>query len=156
MTDLINRQDAINVVAELVSSMSVCASMDECRGMKNMQERAVRAIADLPSAEPDDVGTDACASCPGYKVFFTKDDISDVEILSGLRSQYSCFEEYEEPVYHALSEAIKAVSAQSEPQNPYSICDLCVYNPPSSMDGKPCSMCVAQDKPRDDGSWSYG
>ena len=23
-------------------------------------------------------------------------------------------------------------------------CDLCVYNPPSSFDGKPCTICVAE------------
>lgn len=47
-------------------------------------------------------------------------------------------------------------SAQPEQQwIPCSVCDLCIYNPPSSMDGKPCSMCVAQDKPKDPDSWSY-
>lgn len=25
----------------------------------------------------------------------------------------------------------------------HSPCDLCMYNPPSSMDGKPCSYCPA-------------
>ena len=25
-------------------------------------------------------------------------------------------------------------------------CDLCRYNPPSSSDGKPCSMCVAEGR----------
>lgn len=25
-------------------------------------------------------------------------------------------------------------------------CDVCAFNPPSSMDGKPCSMCVAVPK----------
>lgn len=64
------------------------------------------------------------------------------------------------PVMVDKADAYKALanlpSAQPEPQKPYSICDLCIYNPASSMDGKPCSMCVAQDKPRDDDSWSYG
>lgn len=32
---------------------------------------------------------------------------------------------------------------------PTSVCDLCIHNPPSSMDGKPCCMCVAQEKPKD-------
>lgn len=27
-------------------------------------------------------------------------------------------------------------------------CDLCMYNPPSSMDGKPCSICPACAIPR--------
>lgn len=25
-------------------------------------------------------------------------------------------------------------------------CDVCRYNPPSSADGKPCSMCVAEGR----------
>lgn len=25
-------------------------------------------------------------------------------------------------------------------------CDVCAYNPPSSMDGKPCSLCPARGK----------
>lgn len=35
--------------------------------------------------------------------------MTTVEILSDLRAQYSCFDESEEPVYRALSEAIEAV-----------------------------------------------
>lgn len=26
-------------------------------------------------------------------------------------------------------------------------CDLCVYNPPSSLDGKPCTYCPATGRP---------
>jgi hypothetical protein len=28
-------------------------------------------------------------------------------------------------------------------------CDLCKFNPPSSMDGKPCTMCVADGRAED-------
>jgi Lar family restriction alleviation protein len=28
-------------------------------------------------------------------------------------------------------------------------CDLCKFNPPSSMDGKPCTMCVADGRNED-------
>ena len=38
--------------------------------------------------------------------------MTTIEILSELRSNYNCFDEQEEPVYRALSEAIKAASAQ--------------------------------------------
>ena len=35
------------------------------------------------------------------------------------------------------------------PQNePLSPCDVCMYNPPSSMDGKPCCMCPASPPER--------
>lgn len=36
----------------------------------------------------------------------------------------------------ALNRAVKALRRASP-------CDLCRYNPPSSGDGKPCSMCPA-------------
>lgn len=32
------------------------------------------------------------------------------------------------------------------PSAPLSPCDVCIYNPPSSMDGKPCSMCPAEGR----------
>ena len=41
--------------------------------------------------------------------------MTTIEILSELRSNYNCFNEQEEPVYRALSDAIKALSAQPEP-----------------------------------------
>lgn len=49
--DTISRQAAIDAVAELVSSMSICISIDECHGMKRMQSSAIRALNNLPSME---------------------------------------------------------------------------------------------------------
>ena len=31
-------------------------------------------------------------------------------------------------------------------QDPISPCDVCKYNPPSSTDGKPCTMCLAEGR----------
>ena len=53
MSDLISRQDAVNAIVEITTTMSVCSSVDECHGMKRMQGMAVRAIEALPSAEPE-------------------------------------------------------------------------------------------------------
>lgn len=36
-----------------------------------------------------------------------------------------------------------ALSALQEREKRKSPCDLCAYNPPSSCDGKPCTMCPA-------------
>lgn len=55
MSDLISREAAIEAIAELVSTMSVCVSTDECRGMNWMKQRAIKAIESLPTAEK--VGT---------------------------------------------------------------------------------------------------
>lgn len=43
----------------------------------------------------------------------------------------------DEAISDAYGMAIKALKAISP-------CDLCVNNPPSSMDGKPCSCCPAE------------
>lgn len=67
--------------------------------------------------------------------------MTTIEILSELRSNYNCFNEQEEPVYRALSEAIKAVSAQSERKKGKWIRENIVLtsNPPQYM--WHCSEC---------------
>ena len=50
---LIYQDDAIDAIVGLVSSMSVCISIDECHGMKRMQGMVVRALDELPSAQPE-------------------------------------------------------------------------------------------------------
>lgn len=49
MHDLISRQAAIEAIDSLVSTMSVCISTDECRGMNWMKQRAIGAVEVLPS-----------------------------------------------------------------------------------------------------------
>lgn len=44
-----------------------------------------------------------------------------------------------EPIALAIS-ALRDLDAQENAKTP---CDLCCYNPPSSRDGKPCTMCPA-------------
>lgn len=34
----------------------------------------------------------------------------------------------------------------TQPNEPTYPCDLCVYNPPSSLDGKPCTFCPATSR----------
>ena len=36
---------------------------------------------------------------------------------------------------------------QPDDDEPKTPCDLCLYNPPSSGDGKPCTMCPASSLP---------
>lgn len=42
-----------------------------------------------------------------------------------------------------LGKAAAAIERLRELQTP---CDLCIHNPPSSFDRKPCSMCPAQGR----------
>ena len=53
MSDLIDRQAAIEAVEHITSSMSICVNTDECHGMKRMQRQAVIELANLPSAQPE-------------------------------------------------------------------------------------------------------
>lgn len=58
--DVISRQDAIDAVEHITSSMSVCVNTDECHGMKRMQRQAVIELANLPSAQSEIV---RCKDC---------------------------------------------------------------------------------------------
>lgn len=51
MDDLISRQETLDAIDELVSTMSVCVCVEECRGMNWMKHRAIAAIEALPTAE---------------------------------------------------------------------------------------------------------
>ena len=41
---------------------------------------------------------------------------------------------------HAAATALSTLQPSNEPLTP---CDLCLYDPPSSFGGKPCSICPA-------------
>ena len=60
-----------------------------------------------------------------------------IEILSEIRSQYNCFDETEEPVYHALSEAIKALSAQQDIVH----CGECEYQDKGENESEAWNQC---------------
>lgn len=62
MSDLISRQAAIEAIDGLVSTMSVCVSTDECRGMNWMKKRAMKAIEELPS-EQKRIPVIRCSEC---------------------------------------------------------------------------------------------
>lgn len=47
--------------------------------------------------------------------------------------------DYEDALWMAIH-ALRDLDAQENAKTP---CDLCCYNPPSSRDGKPCTMCPA-------------
>ncbi len=41
-------------------------------------------------------------------------EVDEVEVLSEIRSRYNCFDPCERPVYHALSECIRAIKERRE------------------------------------------
>ena len=49
---LISLNVALDEVESLVDTMSVCISMDECKGMRNMKQRVLERLKALPSAQP--------------------------------------------------------------------------------------------------------
>lgn len=49
--DCISRQAALDEVESIVDTMSVCISMDECRGMRRMKKSVLERIEALPSAQ---------------------------------------------------------------------------------------------------------
>ena len=51
--------------------------------------------------------------------------------------------------YGELIGCIKDAPTITQPNELGYPCDLCVYNPPSSFDGKPCTYCPATGHPRE-------
>ena len=52
MNELISRQQAIDVIEHITTSMSICVNSDECHGMKRMQRQAVIELANMPTIQP--------------------------------------------------------------------------------------------------------
>lgn len=51
MKDYISRDEAIEFVKSVVSTMSVCVNKDEWIGMDSMKKRAILALKDVPAAD---------------------------------------------------------------------------------------------------------
>lgn len=49
--DAISRKEAIKEVSNLVDTMSICISKDECMGMRSMKRRVIEVLTELPSCE---------------------------------------------------------------------------------------------------------
>lgn len=50
MSDVIYRSDAIETIDGIVSTLSVCINVEECKGMFRMKKRAKEEVESLPSA----------------------------------------------------------------------------------------------------------
>lgn len=49
--DCISRKMAVEAIEGIVSSKSVCLSVEECYGMKRMQKRAIEEVINLPAIQ---------------------------------------------------------------------------------------------------------
>lgn len=61
-------------------------------------------------------------------------------------NNHNCIAYDIEPHFISADSAIDAWNASGRATVHLSPCDVCRYNPPSSGDGKPCSMCPASRK----------
>jgi hypothetical protein len=50
MSDVVYRNDAIEAIDGIVSTLSVCINVDECKGMFRMKKRAKEEVESLSSA----------------------------------------------------------------------------------------------------------
>lgn len=87
MDDPISRQAAIDA-ADMTDYLEFAIE-----DVKKVTDEVVKELKRVPSAQPE----------PHY------DEFRDVELLSELRAQFSCFDEEEESYYRALSNAIVAL-----------------------------------------------
>ena len=49
--------------------------------------------------------------------------------------------------YADFKDDVDSMPTLTQPNELGNPCDLCVYNPPSSFDGKPCTYCPAAGRP---------
>lgn len=105
MADLIDRQAAIDA---LEREKTYCTAYKDGYTQTDYFKQynmgltdGIKALNKLPSAQTE-------------RMICLHGDESVIEILSELRSWFSCFDEKEGLAYHALSFAIKAVKAQAD------------------------------------------
>ena len=72
MSDLIERQAAVDAVESITATMSICVNEDECHGMKRMQRQAVLEITNLPSAQPEIIRCKDCKNWMPYDWMFSE------------------------------------------------------------------------------------
>ena len=108
MSDLIKRQDAINAIENT-----------ECELLPEEWDELTDAIKAVPPTQ----------SAPPERKIELHGDESAIEILSELRSWFSCFDEKEGLAYHALSLAIREIKANSaaQPERRYTEEELRVF-----------------------------
>lgn len=67
------------------------------------------------------------------------------------RGSEHCDEKNADPRFlngvESILEWAQTLPTLTPPNDPTYPCDLCVYNPPSSLDGKPCTFCPATGRP---------
>jgi len=51
MADYIKREDAIDAIREKFFTMSMCVSVDECKGMRYAQDLCAKTVERLPDAD---------------------------------------------------------------------------------------------------------
>ena len=99
-----------------------------CRNLLNKQKESSY-VLDLLTETVFYDGSD----CDGYCL---SDDIEDYLM------------EYEALLLESVVEQIvDTAPTLTPPKEATYPCDLCVYNPPSSLDGKPCTCCPATGRP---------
>lgn len=78
--------------------------------------------------------------------------IDAVQVLNdiNLHHRQTPVSEFESGFNDGLNQAMWEIThapTLTQPNEPTHPCDLCVYNPPSSLDGKPCTFCPATGRP---------
>ena len=70
--ELITKQQAIDAIEHITTSMSICVNSDECHGMKRMQRQAVIELANMPPIQPEIVRCKDCKHWIPYDWMFSE------------------------------------------------------------------------------------
>ena len=122
-------------------------------------ENEIFSLENLPSVQSQTEIDELCDNCDNVKAVcahYPCQQYIDIEIISNIRAEYNCFDEAEEPKYHALSAAIKALKQPEQKKgkwidetfkpwglvhHPYK-CDQCGEH--SECDSEYCPNCGAK------------
>jgi len=86
-----------------------------------------------------------CAEIFNRKDMFDVFDYSASEAIEKIR-EYEEKQKQEEAKERFREKLESGYFSGKQKQFPDSPCDLCIYNPPSAGDGKPCTMCPAEGR----------
>lgn len=104
------------VVAETFKRVAEMATADRRSGGFIYKQDAIEAVDDANDSLVEDdytYGVQSGMEKAKY-VIEALPEVDEVEVLSEIRSRYNCFDPCERPVYHALSECIRAIKERRE------------------------------------------
>lgn len=138
MADLIDRQEAIRIASGYCHPANIAMELAKLPSAQQGWIEQIKWERDTAIAQLKELGYGL-----GEKMRTDADTISRQAAIDEITEYGSG-----DSVHMSVGELKRRIEQLPSAQ-PESPCNLCIYNPPSSMDGKPCCACPAER--REDG-----